>query len=120
MVHVARILVVDADADSRLMVTRFLKLHDHKVSEYAALEHVPSAAGADAFEVAVINQAPGRTNVDELVKKIMQENNDIKVIAITDATPNVVNGSPVGHEFIFRPAELATIENTIRKVLGLP
>jgi DNA-binding NtrC family response regulator len=120
MVHVARVLVVDADADSRLMVTRFLKLHDHEVSAYPVWEQIPSATGADAFEVAVVNQGPGGTNLDELVKKILQENNGIKVIAITDATPDLVNGSPAGHEFIFRPAELATIENTVRKVLGLP
>jgi DNA-binding NtrC family response regulator len=120
MVHVARILVVDADADSRLMVTRFLKLHDHEVAAYPSWEQILSAKGVNAFEVAVINQAPGVTNVDELVKKIMQENNRIKVIVITDATPDLVNGSPTGHEFIFRPAELATIENTVRKVLGLP
>jgi hypothetical protein len=102
------------------MVTRFLKLHDHKVSEYPSLEQLPSSGGGGAFDVAIINQAPGGTNVDELVEKILQENNGIKVIAITDSTPNLVKGSPTGHEFIFRPAELATIENTIKKVLGLP
>lgn len=111
---------MDADADSRLMVTRFLKLHDHNVSAYAAWEQIPTAAGVNAFEVAVINQTPGGTGINELASKIIQKNTGIKVIAITNATPDLVNGSPAGHEFIFRPVELATIENTIKKVLGSP
>jgi len=115
---VATILVLDAEADTRMLFKRFLEREGHEViacdDQRQALELVTSRD----LDLAIVNVDAGRRNTTPVGQLLRSENSRLRILVITDFLHDECKEIVAEREVLLRPVELDTIEARVRELLG--
>jgi DNA-binding response OmpR family regulator len=116
---VATILVLDAVADSRMLLKRVLEREGHKVIDSGDRRHALELAAATDLDLAIVNVDAGRRNTSPVGQLLRDANKGLRILVITDFLHEECKEILSEMEVLLRPVELDTIETRVRELLEL-
>ncbi len=116
---VAIVLVLDEDADSRILLKRLLELGGHSVvtcsDQAQALEGVRSGNP----DLVIINFRATSRWSHGLAGQLKAGNEHLRIMTIADYGSDQISDASIGEDFLAKPVDLETLETKVRELLAL-
>jgi DNA-binding response OmpR family regulator len=116
---VATILVLDAEADSRMLFKRLLEREGHEVIACEDRRDALDLAASSRLDLAIVNVDAGRRNTSPVGHMLREANSKLRILVITDFLHEERKEILADREVLIRPVELDTIEARVRELLTL-
>ncbi|MFH0822681.1 MAG: response regulator [Pseudomonadota bacterium] len=113
----ATILIMDEEADSRMLLKRVLELNGHQVTACRDPEEALAQATERPFDLAVLNIPTGSGRAAGLPAGLRASVDGLKVMTIADYGPHRDAPGVMEDDVLFRPVELEAIEAKVRELL---
>ncbi len=113
----ATILVLDAEADTRMLFKRFLEREGHEVIACDDHRHALEVVASRNLDLAIVNVDAGQRNTTPVGQLLRSENSRLRILVITDFLHDECKEIVAEKEFLLRPVELDTIEARVRELL---
>lgn len=113
----ATILIMDEEADSRMLLKRVLELNGHQVTECWDPGQALAQTASRAFDLAILSVETGWSSLTRLPDMLKAGNSKMKVITIGDYRTEKASESFPGDDFLCRPVELEVIEAKVKQLL---
>lgn len=115
----ATILVLDAEADSRMLLKRLLEREGHEVITSGDRRDALEMAVNRRLDLAIVNVDAGRRNTSPVGQLLKEANSGLRILVITDFLHDECKEILADSEVLLRPVELDTIEVRVRDLLAL-
>ena len=109
----ATILVLDAEADSRILFKRFLEREGHEVITCGDRSLALQLAATRNLDLAIVNADAGRRNTTPVGHMLKEANSGLRILVITDFLHAECKEILAEKEVLLRPVELDTIETRV-------
>jgi DNA-binding NtrC family response regulator len=114
---VANILVLDEEADTRLLLKRVLELNGHEAQVCRDETGALAYAASTFFDLAILSSPTGRSGTARLVETLKAANKGLKILTILDQGAADYGEGDEDGALLFRPVELDAIESKVRELL---
>jgi DNA-binding response OmpR family regulator len=114
---VATILVLDEEADSRMLLKRILQQDGHQVSTCGGLTEALELVRSGDPALVVVNMRSGGRSSDFWPSRLKTENPRVLILTIMDNLPGGSEVNEMYDEYLTRPVELNAIEAKVRNLL---
>ncbi len=115
----AIILVLDAEADSRMLFKRFLEREGHEVLTCGDRARALELVDSTDLDLVIVNVDAGRRNTTPVGQLLKAKKTGLRVLIITDFLHEECKEILAEQEVLLRPVELDTIEARVRELLTL-
>ncbi len=115
----ATILVLDAEADSRMLLKRLLEREGHEVIACDDRRHALELVTARDLDLAIVNVDAGLRNTSPVGQLLRDAHKGLRILIITDFLHEECKEILSEMEVLLRPLELHTIETRVHELLQL-